>query len=121
LRGAFGESFGVLPMHTRYLDGLRLGLLVVAIGLLIAPAPDHRIVEGGQDSGGLHQFAAIIADLALLPFALALSVDLLIGTSGSLARTARLPSPQQPLFWLSRCRTPFRSCDGFFRAKGNAG
>jgi hypothetical protein len=47
--------------------------------LLIAPGPYHRIVEGGQDSGPLHRFATVIADLALLPFALALGLGLLVG------------------------------------------
>jgi len=79
LRGAFGESFDALPTHIRYLDGLGLGLFVVTISLLIAPEPYHRIVEGGRDSGRLHQFVTIIADLALLPFALALGIDLFIG------------------------------------------
>jgi hypothetical protein len=79
LRGAFSEGFDVLPIHIRYLDGLGLGLLVVTIGLLIAPGPYHRIVEGGQDTGRLHQFVTMIADLALLPFALALGIDLFIG------------------------------------------
>ena len=78
LRSAFGESFDALPTHIRYLDGLTLGLLVVTISLLIAPEPYHRIVEGGRDSGRLHQFV-IIADLALLPLALALGIDLFIG------------------------------------------
>jgi Family of unknown function (DUF6328) len=61
-------------------DAVALGLLVCAIGLLIAPGPYHRIVEAGQDSGRLHRFATAIADLALLPFALALGLVLFVGT-----------------------------------------
>jgi hypothetical protein len=47
---------------------MALALLVCTIGLLIAPGPYHRIAEGGQDSGRLHRFVTVIADLALLPF-----------------------------------------------------
>src|SRR5215471_4031997 len=71
-RGVFSERFDELPPYTRYADAVGLALLVAAIGLLIAPGPYHRIVEKGQDSGRLHRFVTVIADLALLPFALAL-------------------------------------------------
>ena len=78
-RGVFDDRFDQLSAYARYADGVGLGLLVCAIGLLIAPGPYHRIVEGGQDSGPLHRFATVIADLALLPFALALGLGLLVG------------------------------------------
>jgi hypothetical protein len=48
--------------------------------LLIAPGPYHRIVEAGQDSGRLHRFVTVIADMALLPFALALGIGLFVGS-----------------------------------------
>jgi hypothetical protein len=79
-RGVFSERFDELPEYTRYADGVALGLLVCAVGLLIAPGPYHRIVEAGRDSGRLHRFATVIADLALLPFALALGISLFVGT-----------------------------------------
>jgi hypothetical protein len=78
-RGVFNERFAELPVHTRYVDAVGLGLLVCTVTLLIAPGPYHRIVEGGQDSGQLHRFTTAIADLALLPFALALGIGLLVG------------------------------------------
>jgi hypothetical protein len=71
-RGVFSEIFARLPAHIRYTDGVGLVLLVGTVALLIAPGPYHRIVEGGEDSGRLHAYATTIADLALLPFALAL-------------------------------------------------
>jgi hypothetical protein len=79
-RGVFSTRFDELPECARYADGVALGLLVCTVGLLIAPGPYHRIVEAGQDSGRLHRFATVIADLALLPFALALGLGLLVGT-----------------------------------------
>src|ERR1700758_5403516 len=81
-RGAFSEKFDELPGYARYADGVGLGLLVCAVGLLIAPGPYHRIVEAGQDTGRLHRFTTFIADLALLPFALALGLGLFVGTEG---------------------------------------
>jgi hypothetical protein len=79
-RGVFDERFDQLPAYARYAHGAGLALLVCAIGLLTAPGPYHRIVEAGQDSGQLHRFATVIADLALLPFALALGLGLFVGT-----------------------------------------
>jgi Family of unknown function (DUF6328) len=81
-RGVFDDRFDALPAYARCADGVGVGLLVCAIGLLIAPGPYHRIVEGGGDSGRLHRFATVIADLALLPFALALGIGLFVGTEG---------------------------------------
>jgi hypothetical protein len=81
-RGVFSERFDELPEYARYADGVGLGLLVCAVGLLIAPGPYHRIVEAGRDSGRLHRFTTVIADLALLPFALAVGIGLLVGTEG---------------------------------------
>ena len=49
-RGPFSDGFDQLPTGARYLDGLALGLMVCVVGLLIAPGPYHRIVEGGADS-----------------------------------------------------------------------
>ena len=80
LRGAFSDAYKQLPAHARYLDGLALGLMVVAVGLLITPGPYHRIVEGGEDTGAFHGVVTGIADLALFPFALALGLDVFLST-----------------------------------------
>lgn len=78
LRGAFSDAYEQLPAYARHLDGLALGLMVIAVGLLIAPGPYHRIVEGGEDSGAFHGVVTGLADLALLPFALALGLDVFL-------------------------------------------
>src|SRR5205807_1465425 len=80
-RGAFSDGFDQLPADARYLDGLALGLMVWVVGLLIAPGPYHRIVEGGADSGHFHRVVTVIAELALLPFALALGLDIFVTAS----------------------------------------
>ena len=74
-RGVFSDGYEQLPTHARYLDGVALGLMVCVVGLLITPGPYHRIVEDGEDSGNFHRLVTVRADLALLPFALALGLD----------------------------------------------
>jgi hypothetical protein len=80
-RGPFSDGFDQLPTGARYLAGLALGLMVCVVGLLIAPGPYHRIVEGGADSGQFHRVVTVIAELALLPFALALGLDIFVTAS----------------------------------------
>jgi hypothetical protein len=77
-RAVFSDGYDQLPPESRYVEGLALGLMVLVAGLLITPGPYHRIVEGGADSGHLHRVVTVIADLALLPFAVALGLDLLV-------------------------------------------
>jgi hypothetical protein len=55
--------------------------VIYVVGLLIAPGPYHRVVEGGADSGHFHRVVTVIAELALLPFALALGLDIFVTTS----------------------------------------
>jgi hypothetical protein len=50
--------------------------MLAAIALLILPSVRHRVVEEGQDSGAFLAFASRAADLALLPFAVTLGLDL---------------------------------------------
>jgi len=76
LRGVFADTFDQLPPHARYLDAAGIGLMVVVLALLILPEPYHRIVERGSDSGAFHDLVTDVADLALLPFALALGIDI---------------------------------------------
>jgi uncharacterized protein DUF6328 len=93
-RGAFQDGFDALPAHSRYLDGLALCLMVLVVGLLIAPGLYHRIVEEGNDSGPFHRVVTAYADLALFPFALALGLDFavagerLFGRGGAVATGA---------------------------------
>jgi len=75
----------------RYPYGLALGLMVCVVGLLITPGPYHRIVEGGEDNEHIHRLVTVIAELALLPFALAVGLDVAIAAGrifGDLAAIA---------------------------------
>jgi Family of unknown function (DUF6328) len=77
-RGVFGDGYDQLPADSRHLSGVAMGLMICVVGLLITPGPYHRMVEAGTDSGRFHRLVTIVAELALLPFALALGLDLFI-------------------------------------------
>lgn len=80
-RSAFSDGYDQLPTITRYLDGVALGLMVCVVGLLITPGPYHRIAEGGADTGRFHRVVTVIAEIVLLPFALALGLDIFVTAS----------------------------------------
>ena len=78
LRSAFSEGFDQLPGHAKHIEALALILMTISVALMITPGPYHRIVEGGRDSGSLYQVTTTISDLALLPFGLALGLDIFV-------------------------------------------
>jgi Family of unknown function (DUF6328) len=85
-RSVFEPGFAKLPPSSQYLKMTGLALMLVALGLLLAPGAYHRIAERGEDTHGLHRFATGLTDYALLPFALALGIDLYVAFEGTLGR-----------------------------------
>jgi len=77
-RTIFEPGYHELPPESRFLVLCALGLITVVVGLLIAPAPYHRIVEGGQDDHEFTSYVLRIMMIALLPFALSLGISLYI-------------------------------------------
>ena len=77
-RSVFEPGFEALPEHARYLKLGGLGLMTLAVGLLMAPGAYHQIVERGEDSRRIHQFATAIAEVALLPFAIGFGIDMFV-------------------------------------------
>ena len=77
-QGVFQERFEALPPHARAMDGWALGLMLLTMGLLIAPSAFHRVAEGGESTGRMHALTGRCAAAALLPFAAALGLDLAI-------------------------------------------
>jgi Family of unknown function (DUF6328) len=55
-----------------------LCLMVLVIGLLIAPSARHRIVEHGEATAAINRFITKMALATLLPFSVALAFDLYI-------------------------------------------
>jgi len=80
-RGVFDNAYDQLPSHLCYLDGIALLPMLCVVALLIAPGPYHRIVEGGEDGKSFHRLVTVIINLALLPFAIALGLDVVVTTA----------------------------------------
>jgi hypothetical protein len=75
-QGAFQEKFDNLPSISRQMSALALLLMLLVVGLLIAPSAFHRIAQKGESTGRMHGITGWFAALALLPFAVALGLDL---------------------------------------------
>ncbi len=78
--GVFQDLFEKEPAVTKALQCVGLALLVLTIGLLIAPSMRHRLVESGEASGAALNFATKVMDWALAPFAVALGLDVFVAT-----------------------------------------
>jgi hypothetical protein len=90
-RSVFESGFEHLPMHSRYLKLVSLTVLLVAVALLVWPGSYHRIISEGNDSEELHQFTSRVMLFALMPFAVALGLDLFVAgekLGGSFVGTA---------------------------------
>jgi hypothetical protein len=77
---AFHPGFERLAGHTRWAEAATLGLLLVTMLLLLAPAPFHRIAEGGEATPRQHRYTNQMIASALVPFALALGSNVFIAT-----------------------------------------
>jgi hypothetical protein len=80
LNAVFQPRFAHLADHARWLDLVGLTLMSAAVACLIAPAPFHRLTEGGRDTARLHDFTTRMAELALMPFGLCIGTDVFIVT-----------------------------------------
>lgn len=77
-RGVFQARFEALPPYARAMDGWALGLMLLTVGLLVAPSAFHRIAERGESTGRVYALTGRFAAAALSPFAAALGLDLAI-------------------------------------------
>jgi Family of unknown function (DUF6328) len=89
-RSVFEPGFEKLPVSSQYLKLGALCLMLIALGLLLAPGAHHRIVEEGEDTPELHRFTTKVMDYALLPFAIALGLDVYVSAERTLGRAAAL-------------------------------
>lgn len=77
-QSVFQSGFDKLDPASRSLEVGALVLILLALGLLMSPAPYHRIVARGQDTSSLHRFVTIVTGIALAPFALALAIEFFV-------------------------------------------
>jgi Family of unknown function (DUF6328) len=87
-RSVFEDVFEQLPSWSRYLDGVALFLMILALALLVLPGLFQQLVEHGNDSGRLHRLIGQLANLALAPFALGLAIDVGIAAERILGASA---------------------------------
>jgi hypothetical protein len=80
MRSVFEKGFDSLPLVSQALKLMGLGLLLLAVGLIIAPSSYHRLVERGEDTHELHRYTSKMMSWALMPFALGLGIDLYVAT-----------------------------------------
>jgi len=76
--GIFQDAFKELPDVSRGIACAGLALIMLALGFLIAPSMQHRIVEQGEGSPRLLALATVFAGAALLPLAIALALDVFV-------------------------------------------
>jgi hypothetical protein len=69
---AFQELFSGIPATSRYVHCAGLLLLLISIGLLIAPSLFHQIIFAGESRPGAVRIASTFAGASLLPLTLGL-------------------------------------------------
>jgi hypothetical protein len=79
-RSVFEPGFERLPGATQSLKVGALGLMLIAVGLLLAPASYHRIVARGESTPDVLRFITGVLAAALLPFSMGFGIDLFAAT-----------------------------------------
>lgn len=78
---AFESAFGELPRTSQLLVVPALFLLLVTFGLLVWIPAYHRVVLNGDASHAFRRLATRVIIVALIPLAVALSIDVHIGAA----------------------------------------
>src|SRR5215211_7150236 len=77
-QSVFQKNFERLPEVSQNLKLVSLILLLVALGLMMSPAPYNLIVEHDNEDLGYLRYVTAIMSIALLPFALGLGGDIYV-------------------------------------------
>jgi hypothetical protein len=89
-QSVFQPGYDRLPAPIQDLKVIGLALMLLAVGLLVAPGAFHQIVEHGNDSPSVMEFTGQIAFLALFPFALGLGIDVYVAGQLVLAQVGAI-------------------------------
>jgi hypothetical protein len=68
----FQELFSSLPASSRYIHCAGLTMLLISVGLLIAPSLFHQIIFAGESRPGAMTAATVLAGASLLPLTIGL-------------------------------------------------
>jgi uncharacterized protein DUF6328 len=74
-------GFERLPSSSQYLKMIAMVILLGGIALIMSPGSYHRIVRAGNDAEDVQEFTTIVMDFALVPFLLALAIELYVSTA----------------------------------------
>ncbi len=74
-QAVFQPGFDRLPLDAQLVMVVGLAMMLVAVGVLIAPSAFHQIVEDGYDTPRVLAFTTTLASVALLPFAIGLGIE----------------------------------------------
>jgi hypothetical protein len=107
-RAVFSDRYEELPGSLQCLDGVALFPMICVVALLITPGPYHRIVQNGEDSRSFHHLVTTIASLALVPFAIALGLDVVVTFGHLLVKCQVWSLESQPVLWRSASGTDIR-------------
>jgi hypothetical protein len=77
-QAVFQELFSSLPASSRYIHCAGLTMLLISIGLLIAPSLFHQIVFEGESRPGAITAASVLAGASLLPLTIGLGASTFI-------------------------------------------
>jgi hypothetical protein len=78
LEAAFQDLFPNIPVASRYVHCAGLILLLLSVGLLIAPSLFHQIIYRGNSTGGAVRMATGFAGASLLPLTLGLGAAIFL-------------------------------------------
>jgi hypothetical protein len=78
-QAVFQEQFAALPAHARAANAVALLLMVAALALLIVPGMQHALIDQHEATRRISGVITRQTGSALLPFAIALGIDVMIG------------------------------------------
>lgn len=78
LQGAFQDDFAQASRIARWADAAAFSLIVLTLGLLIAAPSQHRLVDRGNATRRIFKVCHQFAKWALLPFGLAIALDVFV-------------------------------------------
>ena len=83
-------GFERLSPSSQYLKMIAMVILLGGIALIMSPGSYHRIVRAGNDAEDVQKFATTVMDFALVPFLLALAIELYVSTARVLGASGGL-------------------------------
>ncbi len=78
-RTFFEPGFEKMAPYTQQIELAALALMLLGLGILLMPAPYHRIVLHGRNTAKLHRLATATVTTGLLPFAVSMALSFFLG------------------------------------------